>query len=162
MEDDLYGWQAHGVERLREAAIDLARGHLVPELFAQAVRDVLAHVERVEKGCGLEEIRDAAAQLGQFVLTHLGGVTALKKDLAVVGGDEANEHLEQDALAHAGRAHDGDRLSAMDLEVEVAEDNLRPKALFCANELDKIALRGTGHCRELRSRRVRHPQAPFC
>ena len=39
-------------------------GHRVPELLAQAVGDVLADGERVEEGGALEEVGDAAADLG--------------------------------------------------------------------------------------------------
>ena len=129
--------QADELERLVDARLDLFAGHLVPELLAQPVRHVLADVERVEQGRALEEVRDPAAHVGQLAVAHRHDVAPVEDDLARVGPEQADEHLEHDALAAARGAHDGDRLAATDVEVQARVDDLRAEALLDPVEADE-------------------------
>src|ERR1019366_1803405 len=106
----------------------------VPELLAEAVGNVLGHVEGGEEGSALEQVRDAPADVRQLLVVHLDEVLTVEEDLARVGVDEADEHLEHDALAAAGRAHHGDGLAAPDLEVQARVDDLGAEALSHAVE----------------------------
>ena len=65
----------------------------------------------------------------ELLLVHLADVPSVEEDLAGVDRDEADEHLEHDALAAPGGAHHRDGLAAADLEVKVGVDDLRSEGL---------------------------------
>ena len=129
--------QPDELERLRDAPEDLVLAHLVPELLAQAVRDVLADVERVEERRTLEEVRDATPDLDEVALGDLRHVDVVEEDSPRVDREQADQHLEHDALADARRAHHRDDLAAFHLEREVGVDDLRTERLLDVAELDE-------------------------
>ena len=76
--------EADELERLRDARADFVFAHRVPELLAQAVRDVLADVERVEERGALEEIRDAPPHFDEVALVQSSMAVSSKRIVARV------------------------------------------------------------------------------
>ena len=84
--------------------------------------DVLEHRHALEQVEELEHDADvAAAHAGQLVLALAGDLLAGEHDLAVVGGVEAGDEVEQRRLAAARRAHDRDELAGAEVEVDAAQ-----------------------------------------
>ena len=68
--------------------------------------------------------------LQQLAFVHPGDVLAVNVDFAGVGGDEADQVLEQNALAAAAHADDGDRLPFLDGEIHAVQDAEGAEALL--------------------------------
>jgi hypothetical protein len=129
--------EAHAPERLRDPLPYLGIRHRGPSLLAQAIRDVLPDAERVEERRALKQIGDAPPHFVELALRHPRHVPAVEDDRALVGGEQADEHLQHDALAAPGRAEDRHRLAAMDRELEAAVNDLRPECLVDVLEDDE-------------------------
>ena len=61
----------------------------------------------------------------------------MKQDRARVGLEQADQHLEHDALADARAADDGERLARVDIEVEPGVDDLWPEGLLDPPKADE-------------------------
>src|SRR5690606_8657775 len=65
-----------------------------------------------------------------------GDVLLVERDGALVGLDEADDHLEEHALAAARGADDGERLSSTDLEIDIREYAILPERLLHTTDLE--------------------------
>ena len=89
---------------------DQGHGHVV---------DGVVGGDQVER---LEHVADVvAAEVGQLAARELGQVVPDDLDAALARLVERADHVEQRALAGAGRAHDGEVLAAEDVQVHVAQ-----------------------------------------
>ena len=94
-------------------------------MLGEIEADVFPHCQRTEQGSRLEDH-------GQAISVHDPGRLdrlVLDPDVALIGGLEADEMLEQDALAAATRSHDHEDLASLDLEGQPFEDFLAIVAL---------------------------------
>src|SRR5206468_1902150 len=113
------------------AGLDLAGGAVEDDLAVvehddavgdlEGAGDVVADGEGVEEGAHLEEEAEALADLHELALGHEVDAAAVEVDLAVVGLEEADDVLEENALTGAAGADDDEGLSAVDGEGEVVE-----------------------------------------
>ena len=99
----------HHLERLADAAADLASIHL---LLPQAVRDVLRDGHVREERVVLEHRVHVA-----LVRRHALHRAARDADLALVGVFEPREHPKRGGLAASGRSQERQELAGMDLDV---------------------------------------------
>src|SRR4029079_18074805 len=105
-------------------------------LVGDAQTDVLEHVHRVEQSAVLEHVADVRAHLGQVLPAQLADLAVVHDDGPAVGTDEADDVLEQDALAGAGGPEQGHRLTLADVEVDPVQDDLLPEPLVDVAQLD--------------------------
>ena len=98
--------------------------------------DVLEDVHRVEQRAVLEDVADAGAELGQLLPLELAHLLAVHDDGAAVRPDEADDVLEQHALAGARWAQQRHRLALAHLEVDPVQHHLLAEALVDVDELD--------------------------
>ncbi len=101
-----------------DAAVDFVVGNL---LLDQLVGDVVADGERIEERALLEDHAGAGAQGKELLLGHVRDLFAEEQNAALVGAQQAVDQLEQNALAHPGRAKQDARLSRRDGEADVVE-----------------------------------------
>src|SRR5690606_28869788 len=114
--------QAHHRHLLHDDVADL--GLVLARVLAQREGDVVEQVHRTEHRAVLEQHAEQLANLVQVQLTARGDVGALNDDVALVGLDQADERLEEDRLAGAGRTeHDAD-LPGGQAQRDVAPDRL--------------------------------------
>ena len=71
-----------------------------------------------------------------------GDVLAVNVDFAGVGGDQADEELEQNALAAAAHADDGHRLALLDGEIHAVQDAERAEAFLQIGALQSSSQEG--------------------
>src|SRR5207249_6712591 len=84
--------------------------------------DVLDGVEAREEVARLEDEADVlVSDRGELVVGQLADVLAGQLVGAGVGDIEAAQHVHQRRLARAGRAHDRDELTGVDVEVDAGE-----------------------------------------
>ena len=82
--------------------------------------DVLLDGHAAEDRGFLRQVADAEA--GAAVHRHAGDVVAVELDGAVVGLDQAGDHVEDRGLAGAVRAEQADRLAARHREAGIVDD----------------------------------------
>jgi hypothetical protein len=70
------------------------------------------------------------------VLAGAGDLLAVDRHLAGIGRDQAEQHVEEGALAAARRADDGDELAFLDLDVEAVERVDRRPVLRREGQID--------------------------
>ena len=102
-------FQADEVERLHDAGFDLWLGDLA---HAQAIGDVVEHVEVREEAVGLEDGRR-----GALVGRQEGDIHAADADLATGGQFEAADHAQHRRLAAARRPEQGHQFTTADLQL---------------------------------------------
>src|SRR5208283_1959618 len=76
------------------------------------------------------------ADLQQLALVEARHAAAVNANLALVGGDQADEVLEEDAFAAAAGADNDDGLAFLDREGHALENGHRAEALFQIAHLD--------------------------
>ena len=130
--------QLDKAQGIADAEVDFVVGNA---LLNQLVGDVVADGERIEERALLEDHAGAGAQGKELLLGHVGDLFAEEQDAALIGAQQAVGELEQDALAHAGRAEQDAGLSGRDGE---ADGNLVVAAVLC---LLRRSLRIAGTCR---------------
>src|SRR6267143_264259 len=86
----------------------------VTRLVGDAEADVLVYAHGIEQRAGLEHVPDVGTQLRQLLAPEQRHVQPVHDHVARVGLDEADDVLQQHALAHAGGAEQGDRLAVVD------------------------------------------------
>src|SRR6266851_5100749 len=101
-----------------------------------AETDVLVHAHGVEQGAGLEHVADVGPQLGQLLAPEQRHMQPVNDHVARVGLDEADDVLEQNALANAGGAEERHRLAVLDQEVDAVEHHVVQEPLGEMLELD--------------------------
>jgi hypothetical protein len=106
-------------------------------VLLETVGHVLADAERVEQGRALKQHRDALAHAGQLFFTHFGDLATVEHDLAGVRAQEADQHLEHDALADSGAPDDGQHFPALDLQVQARVNHLGTEGFGDAFEADQ-------------------------
>ena len=107
--------------------------------FGESEPDVLEHVHRVEERAVLEDVADRGPERGQLLALELPDVLVVDNDLALVRADQADDRLEQHALAGAGRTEQRQRLALVHDEIHAVEDHLRAEALGDATDLDHVS-----------------------
>jgi hypothetical protein len=91
-------------------------------VLAQREGDVVVHAHRPEQGSVLEQDPEPFAHLQQLGHAHLGHRFPMDLDVAGVREHQADQVLDQYALARPGRAqHDGDH-ALWNGQIEPAED----------------------------------------
>src|SRR5690606_458820 len=99
------------------------------EVLADRVGDVLAHVERVEERRGLEEHGDLSAHGKELLLRTPHQLLAVEEDRSAVGAEQADQALEQHALARARSADHRERLPTSNGKVEALVDDVLAEGL---------------------------------
>jgi hypothetical protein len=129
------------VNRL-EAAVGLGERVLAAHalVLAEGEGDVLGAGHRVEERGVLEDHRALHADGHHALLVLPGDLLAVQPDLALVGLEQADEVLDEHALAHAGRADDEEHLACLDVEAHVVEHRLGPEGLPDVAEGDQLSL----------------------
>ena len=116
-------------ERPRHALGDLGFAHLLVEVLVQPVGDVGADRDRVEERRALEQHADALAHLAELARPSSWRCLRRGRGSARVDLEQADQHLEHDALADARAADDGQRLARANIEIEPVVDDLGPEPL---------------------------------
>src|SRR2546425_1395564 len=109
---------------------------VVARLVGDAEADVLVHAHGVEQRPGLEHVSDVGAQLRQLLALEQRHVQPVHDHVARVGLDEADDVLEQHALAHAGGAEQRHRLAVVHPEVDAVQHHVVQEPLGEGAELD--------------------------
>ena len=94
----------------------------------------------------LRQVRQAQARA--LVDRHVLDRLALDRDLAAVGADQADDHVEAGRLAGAVRAEQADDLAALDREADAVDDGARPVRLAQAlgfEPMDRLRRRDGAH-----------------
>ena len=89
--------------------------------------NILLDREAPENRCLLRQIADAAARAA--IHRKVGHVVPVEQDRAVVGGNKPGDHVEDGGLAGAIGAEEADRLAALDVETDAADDGTPLEAL---------------------------------
>ena len=132
--------QADLVEALVDDVGDLLLGHL--RVLAQRERDVVVDVHRAEQRAVLEQDPERPAHLEQLGRPQLGDRAAMHDDVALVGEQQADQVLDEHALARARRAeHDADH-ALRDTDVEAVENTGLAEALVHVDALDRPEVAG--------------------
>ncbi len=126
--------QADQVHLLHDDVADLRLG--LPGVLAQREGDVVVEVHRAEHRAVLEQHAEQLADLVELALGAGGDVDALDDDRAPVGLEQADQRLEQDGLARAGRAEHHADLTGGDRQGDVAPDELLAEGLGQSLDLD--------------------------
>ena len=105
-------------------------------VLAQREGDVVEEAHRAEEGAVLEEHPEELADLVEVVSAELDDVAAVDDDRAGVGADQADQGLEEDRLAGAGRAEHHRDLPRGEGEGDVVPDELAPEPLGQAAHRD--------------------------
>src|ERR1017187_7625136 len=127
--------QAHELKALSHPIGDLLFRLLrVPR---EGKRDVLAHAHRVEERAFLKRHAELASQDVALARRHRPEVLAVDLDRARIGLQEANDVLQENALADPRLSDEGERLAFLDLEIQTYEDLLFAEALRHALEPDR-------------------------
>ena len=82
--------------------------------------DVVGHAQLAEHRGFLRQV--AHAQLGALVHRLGGDVLAVQFDLAGIGGDQADDHVEAGGLAGAVRPQQADHFAGFQAQPEIADD----------------------------------------
>src|SRR2546425_2901542 len=109
---------------------------VVARLVRDAEADVLVHAHGVEQRTGLKHVPDVGSQLGELLALEQRHVQAVHDHVARVGLDEADDVLEQHALAHAGGAEQRHGAAVVHLEVDAVQHHVVQEPLGEALELD--------------------------
>src|SRR2546429_4839644 len=112
---------------------------VIARLVGDAEPDVLRHAHRVEQRAVLEHVADLAAQRGQLLASELWDVQPVHDHVARVRAQQAVDHLQGDALPHAGGAEQRDGLAVLHLERHAAEPHVLEEALVDVEQLDHFA-----------------------
>ncbi len=113
---------------------DLALGLL--GVLAQREGDVVEQVLRAEQRAVLEQHPEQLADLVELALLDPGDVAAVDDDRAVLRLEQADERLEEDRLAGAGRAEQHGDLTRGQREGDVLPDRLAAEPLGEVLDLD--------------------------
>jgi hypothetical protein len=105
-------------------------------VLAQREGDVVVEVHRAEHGAVLEQHAEQLADLVELALGARRDVGALDDDRAAVGLEQADEGLEEDGLAGAGRTEHHADLAGGDREGDVTPDELLAERLGEVVDLD--------------------------
>ena len=84
----------------------------------------------------MEDVADVGAELRQLLPLELAHVLAIHDHRAAIRLDQADDVLEEDALAGARGTQQGDGLALAHLEVDPVQDHLLPECLVQGVELD--------------------------
>ena len=126
--------------KFRDARLFLLRGE-VRALFERK-RDVFLHSQRIKQRARLENHRDAAANLGQLFFSPIGDVLAGDQHAARVRAQEPKNMLQRHGFPHAAAPHDDARLSMVDKEAHVVQDEVIAKGFADVAEFDEVARSG--------------------
>ena len=105
-------------------------------LAAKGKADILGHGHGIEQGGALEQHAELAAHAQQLPLVHRDDVFALDEHLPGVGLEQADQVLEQHALAAAAAANDDDRLALLNPEAHAVQDGMGAEALLQIADFD--------------------------
>ena len=105
-------------------------------------RNVFRHSQRIKQRARLENHGDAAANLRQLGFGPIGDVLAGDQHAARVRPQEPKYMLQRYRLPHAAASHDDARLSMVDEEADVVEDEVIVKGFADVAEFDEVVLRG--------------------
>ena len=108
-------------QRLLHPPGDLRRGHAAG---AQAVGNVVGHVQVREHGVALEDHADVPAPGGQRVDAAAGEV-----DGALVRGEQTGQDAQEGALAAAAGAEEGQEFAGLQAQIDGLEGSDGPEAL---------------------------------
>lgn len=135
-----------GFELGTDAVGDLGVGEA--EVFAQRVGDIFKDGQGVEEGGELEDHRDAFADIKELGFAEGCDIDASVEDLAAIGAEESDEHLDHDAFSGAGAAEDGECFAGENVEGEVFIDDFWAERFLDMEVLDQglsgLEVRGEG------------------
>src|SRR5690606_14604491 len=108
--------------KLAQQRIELALAPLAVQVLAgfQYRHDVVGHAELAEDGRFLGQVTDALAR--PAVHRQAGHILAVDQDVALVGLDQADDHVETGGLAGAVGAEQADYLAAVDRQGDILHD----------------------------------------
>jgi hypothetical protein len=106
-------------------------------LFPEGKGDVFPDRQRVEERAVLEKHPGFLAQRDHLLLGQLGHVLVAKPDLPRIGLHQADDMLEQDALAAAAASDDDHVFTLANFQVDAAEHFLAAQFLLHADQADK-------------------------
>ena len=111
--------QAHPGEHFLGGAAAFLRGDVAVE---ERQLHVVKHAERGDEVEALEdEAERAVAEGSELLVLHAAGLLPVNLDAARRGRVEQAQHVEQRGLAAARRAHDADKLSFADVQVDILQ-----------------------------------------
>src|SRR5208283_2933634 len=125
------GQQVHGVaefDKIQDFADARRDLFLVHTIFAQAVGDVFAYGQGIEKRAFLKHKANSSAQSEQFVLRHLGDALTEDVNAPTVWTHEASGELQSEGFAGAGLAEEHERLLCLRGKGNTAKDFALRKA----------------------------------
>src|SRR6266851_4541971 len=126
--------QFHHVQRLADFPAHFRLGP--PPLLAQRERDIFLHRQRIEERRALEEHPEFLSDLKELALVHPAQILPIDQNLTPVRRQQADEALEQNALAAAAAADDHDGLAGFDAQAHPVEHPLRAEAFVQLADLD--------------------------
>src|SRR5688572_25088699 len=110
----------HLIEAFRHALPDLLLGELT--LAPQREGHVLENRHRVEKSAFLKRHPETTAEPVQVDGAHATEVLAFDDHMSAIGLKQSDDVFERDAFAGSRAANDHDRLAALDLEGQIAQN----------------------------------------
>ena len=119
--------EVHTVDTELGTVLHLAIGHAAEHHKRE--HHIAHHRLAVEQGRTLEQHADFLAQLLALLAVHLGDVTAVIQDFALIGVKQAHEILDEHGLARARLADDEIGLAVIELAAHVKQHLTYP-ALF--------------------------------
>ena len=115
------------LEHLGHAVGDLRlRERGVP---AEGEGHILGDRHGIEQGRALEEHAELAADRQEFPFVHRHNVLVLDQDFAALGLEQADQVLEQHALAAAAAADNDHRLALVDAKTDAIQDGVAAETL---------------------------------
>src|SRR6266849_392031 len=137
-----FGGQVHETQALLHPVVAI---HVVAALrfVGDAELDVFVHGHRVEQRAVLKHVADPRAQRGELLAPQAGHVQPVHDHVPGIGAQQAVDHLERHALAHAGGAQQGHRLAVLHVETHAIQDHVVEEALVDVDELDHLAPRSS-------------------
>ncbi len=132
------------MHRRREADLIDPLQHDLADLLLRLVRllpqregDVVVEIHGAEQGAVLEEDPELAAHLEELGAAPVRDGLAVDEDVAVVGEHQADEVLDEHALAGARRAEDHGDHPVGDADVQAVQDAVAAERLVHVDALDR-------------------------
>src|SRR5436189_63937 len=117
---------------------DLGLAHGERKVLLKPVRHVLADGDRIEECAALEHHPDALSQLCEDFDGHVVHALIVEDDVALIGLEQTDQHLERDALPDARTAHDRERFALVHEEVQSTVYDLLAEGLPHVAKLDEV------------------------
>src|SRR5512135_920355 len=132
--------ESHVFQRLDDASFDFIAAQA--GFFSERKRDVFIDREGVEECPFLEDDAEPLAYPVKLFPADSGDIDTFNKDLSLIGPDDADEVLQQDAFTAPALADHGYQLPVQYTEVQSVEHPLFPEAFSQVDDFDHNVISG--------------------